>query len=132
MYEREIDSSLSFYVVLLLHQRYDSFTIEIAYSENRQWPASMAPQPDPYCTPQDGQVRFRLSQLWAVDLSKDYWWWLEREVTLADFSGHSENRESIDLVISRIDNAVNDATERIFIYGISYFRQIAAAHGVEI
>jgi hypothetical protein len=140
VYEWRATELLRLYLMLQLHRREDSFTIEIGWSLDGRWPEHPS---FPRSLPRPGdfrEVTFRIGLLWSED--PDFWWDLAPspsavplDEALKDYGAFLEgvkNRPNVSEVIARVAPAVEDVFVRLREHGLPYFREIATAAGVTL
>lgn len=110
LYAWHIAGSLRAYLMLQVHRSDDSFTVEVAWTRHRRWPATFLRTPSSlYETPEGGDMRFRLSRLWGAT---DHWWQVGSDAAVA--------------------NAVRDALRRVVEHALPFFEKIATSLGVAV
>ena len=92
--------------MVMVSPKGNSFTVECAWSESGEWPASVLSN-GPDDPPRQGAVRFRIGQLWGA---ADFWWRPRIAPTPEE----------------QVGPAVQDAIERIERYVIPFFEKVEA------
>lgn len=133
LYLRSHSEDMEFYLLLCIasEKMGDAFTIECAYTNKKRFPASVpimypvsAHQSDPNISfPQDGDMRFRIGELF--DDHKDYWWWITpppryENLSLRPLLGQNGNEEPNEIIAK----AIADALDKIEKYVNPYFMSI--------
>lgn len=133
----QIASDLHFFVALQGFDRRDQFVLEVAWSENGEFPWGKAGDP---IVVEQSEGRERLGFLWSQGPSEPRWD-LAPEKTAAD-EAHIKARARgehlpyaedppVELVLPRIEPLIHDAIEKLEQYGIPLFRRVAEAHGIK-
>ena len=110
------NKQLLFYVCLQFHRIWDRFTIELAWSSQGRYPG-YAPPAEPEDEAPTGEMRFRLSRLWAS--SEDVWW--------EPLPGGWANKKELH---ARIEPVVSDAMEKLVTYGVPYMERVTEQRGL--
>ncbi len=138
LYEWRIAEGLTAYVLLVIAERANDFTIELAWSRGGTFPTNLrllTPVDIPECDivrdePEEGNYRFRLSSLW--DPREDHWWHVSAQRGLEDLSADEfldydfttaepdVNEEDLRL----LDSCVDDAMMRIHKHAVPYFEKV--------
>jgi hypothetical protein len=134
----KVAPTLVFFITVQVREREDQFTIEIAWNETDEFPW----RPIAELNVDQSQGRERLSLLWEGGKDEQFWD-LAPEVTAAWAQALENARNGkgwgatppdppLELVLPRVQPAVQDAIGKLKEHGGKLFRQVAEAHGVEV
>src|SRR5215204_218576 len=118
VYRLEISPSFTAFVTLLISPKDDSYTVDIGWSHNGEYPHSTFTQPEEVSS--QGDARFRLGHTFGS--RQDFWWYLARRTSLDD-DFFSFVEDPIDVAIGRVDAAIADTFEKILYYAVPYFER---------
>jgi len=108
---------VTFFVLLQMHRRENSFTIELAWSKSDAWPVTFLVSPvPPDQAERKPDARFRLGRLWV---DKDVWW----DVTPG-------LKKMFNDPTAVVEEQVADAMAHLSRDGMPYFNRIAERLGV--
>lgn len=128
LYRWRVGHNLDFYLLLQMHHTEDWFTLELAWTSNGRWPAYSFLPGTPDGEPRDGDLRFRLGQLWA-DPREDVWWQLTpRPPAGASFDEYRQ-RVPITEALARVEPLIEDALQRLVHYGLPYMLKVVESLG---
>lgn len=119
-YVWKLKNQLSAFISLICSPKGDSFTIDIAWTTNDKYPDRAITYPED--SPQDGNSRFRLSQMYGS--KRDYWWQLSKEMSIDD-DFFTFEEEPVEVALSRIDPALDDVFDKIEKYVMPYFDRLS-------
>jgi hypothetical protein len=129
LYHWHVGPALDFYVLLQMHQQEDWFTLELAWTHHGRWPAYALLPGSPDAEPREGDLRFRLGDLWTRD---DVWWQLApRPTGDASFEEYTK-RVPIAEALAKVQPLVEDAVQRLVHYGLPYMARVAERHGTSL
>lgn len=117
-YTWKINDNIWAYILLVFSPKDDSFTVEIAWTKTKNFPAYTFNLP--YENSERENSRFRLSQL--IDVKSDYWWYLGRRKTLDDDLFVPD--EDIKNLLPKVKPLVDDAIQKIRHYAIPYLKSL--------
>jgi len=109
------------FFVLVISPKDDSFTIEVAWTKNKEFPKYAITLPNEI--PKEGNARFRLSRL--ISPSSDHWWYLARKKMLDDDLFISD--EPLENCLKKVSPSVNEAIKQLKNYAIPYLKEIQKA-----
>jgi hypothetical protein len=130
LYELKVGATLAFYLVLQHHRSWESFTVEVAWSQEGEYPASALPAESPDDLLENAEMSFRLGRLWAG--KKDVWWELVPRLSVlqgATFDDFMKDPEPIENLLPKVKPVVEDAIQHVLSDGLPYFRKVAVAKG---
>lgn len=133
--------NLIFFAMLQPFENKDAFTVEIAWSNESQFP---------YCAPRPFKThlpegRLRLSSLWWEPGEREYLWAMvpddPDDVFWQNLEAKKRRGETLDRRINprpavvedllyRVDPLVDDAMQKLLEHGLPLFRQVAERHGL--
>jgi hypothetical protein len=123
--------SLSFFIFLFIIPKWDEFSVELAWSEDGRWPSRMIPG-SPGDSPKAGALRLALRSFWFRGPGvAPRWRLVERQPINAPVSTWL-NEVPIEEVLPKVAPLVQDAIEKIRVYGGPYMEKIAEDHGVTL
>jgi hypothetical protein len=134
LFGNDLAVDLSVYWYFIVSPKYDEFLVEGAWSRHGRFPSMIShllPRPFPELgmsrsEPINGDFRFRLRNLWTA---KDAFWQLTRRPGLDELEAEIwdgiDRREPVDVAIARIPDVVAEVIDRILVFGIPYFENVA-------
>lgn len=111
-YRWDSSTSVAFFLSLLTHRIWDSFTLELAWSKAGRYPGSVPPDDPSTADEVAEELRFRIGKLWAPPPA-DVWWELG--------PGPFETKEQL---LRKVSPAVDDAVDKMASYGLSYVTRL--------
>ena len=106
---------------------YDWFTVEAGWSESGRYPE--APPGGPHDASTQGELRFRITQLWWNNRGLEPVWWLVDEPPPDQYYQWLLEPPPVEEALARVAPQVEDAVRRIVHDAIPYFHEIATTHG---
>ena len=135
IWTRLLATNLTFFVALQVKKDWDKFVVEIAWSDDGEFPFDIMGKDDPALN----RGRTRLGKLWKP-LGVEPDWDLDSEHTQAmDAMLHGLAKGmplkfplngDTDVLILRVPVLVDDALNKLQEYGVPLFQRVAETHGV--
>jgi len=136
VWERRLASNLVVFIVLQILEDEDKFLVEIAWSEDGNFPWAAFDNLDVDAT----RLLIRLVNLWSPE-STEVVWDLAPEVAEADAAYWKALDRGkllpfvcdppVELLLTRIDPLVNDVIQKLVQYALPVFRQVAERRDIE-
>lgn len=135
IWEWKYGPNLTFFILLQPFSRYDQFTVEVAWSEDSEFPWPSLGK----AKIEGAQGRVRLSRLWSAAVEAPIWDVAPEEIAAvqADLErlGRGEPQlyppdPPVELILPRVRPLVRDAVEKLIQYGVPLFRRVAEHRGL--
>ena len=131
-YRLEVDGKLSFYIMLLIGDNHDEFTVEIGWAEGQGHAKHFLISPEKSF--ERSGSRCRLCKLWT---KKDDWWLLTPRKTAEEMvrdikEGRFFDDPPIEEAMSKVVPQVADAVSKIEKYAVPFFERIAVKYGCSL
>ena len=127
---------LTFFILLQSFREHDKFALELAWSEDGEFPWDLNNVFQSNERESKGRERF---PRWETD--KEHVWDLDPEATAAakvelealsrgEYVPYSEKNVPVDQVLANIESIVEDAIQKFIRRGLPFFRQVADRRGI--
>lgn len=129
LYVWPISDSLACFLFLFFWPGKDCFNIELAWSCQGEFPWNLIGR-TVNDEPVQGELRFRIADLWRDDLRNDEWWRLSAEPCLGELAKSIATRSGIPVKqmkneTAALDRLIEDAVDKVCEYAVPYFDRIA-------
>ena len=136
LYILQVSQDLVFFVYLSISEGKDSFVLEVAANENKQFP--WTEMPGTLRNLETGTTkkmwRFRISKLWGEP--KSHAWILGEVRNHQRILDDVRNKaylapEELESKLKEVESKVRDAVDKVCEYGIPYLELVAKKHGID-
>lgn len=131
LYQRALGGKLTLYVLLEIHHLEEWFNISLAWSEKNRWPDRLVSL-SPDDSPRDGEMRFRLRELWEKVPIGRWWEIVPPPETDQGYIDRAFKPPPIEEVLAEINPLVEDAIQHLRNEGWTYFKSVAEEHGFSL
>ena len=114
----------SLWLVVIYHpsDKWESFTIELAWSRKNQFPDYILSLPKEF--EDDGLIR-----LGHLSEGRDFWWMLEDKAPVEEFDPMAFlNEPPVDEWLARVEPTVDDAMKNLIQFGLPFFQKVEACY----